>query len=161
MAGTGRRILIFYSGCNETSLQPASNHKETLHHEVLRKHQAWHKEEKVIQHPLDVLDPVISPETSGQGTRTIKSLLQRGFASNWLAATSDRYPEESLSLSPTLAIQLTLAWENVHASLWLHYFKGVTYCFQTHENFGPTHMLSLAFPYSHLYHKKEFDVGRA
>lgn len=86
----------------------------------------------------------------GQGTQTINSLLQHGFASNGLAVTSDRYPEESPSLFPALATQLTLAWENVHASLWLHYFKGVAYCFQTRENFGSTHMLALAFPYSHL-----------
>lgn len=45
-------------------------------------------------------------------------------------------------LFPTLATQLTSAWNNVHASLWLHYFKGVTYFIQTHENFGQMHTLS-------------------
>lgn len=43
-AGTGRRILIFCSGSNKTSLQPVTNHNEILHHEGARKHQAWHEE---------------------------------------------------------------------------------------------------------------------
>lgn len=58
--------------------------------------------------------------------------------------------QRNLSPFRILATQLTLEWEDVHTSLWLQYFKGVTYCIQTRENFGPMHMLSLAFPCSHL-----------
>lgn len=66
---------------------------------------------------------------------------------------------------PILAVQLTLPWENVCASLWLHYFKGATYCFQSRESFGPTHTPSLTFPHPHLKQdsttKKESDTERA